>query len=315
MLEINEKFKNLLSPLSKPSFRELEASILKDGLRTPIQVWNNQIVDGHNRYEICRKYKRPYKIEELSFPDEDSVYVWILQNQLGRRNITPQDQIVYMGRLYRLRKKLAGAPINNKNAANAEILLPIETKNENNEDIVSTLNSETLNTTAQIMAAEHGVSERTVRRAEKIADAFELVDDETKRNFLKGQISQKDLTNIVKAEKNELIIEATYECLAGKNAETEYMSVQANHLKDLTKNFKKKFDEVIGAKIPKDIIPEPLARLYEQGEVFFLNFINICDDVKEQFVCNYCKAKDCENCTGGYVSAQKYCLQTKNDNK
>ena len=303
MLEINEKFKKLLPDLVPISFRELEASILKNGLKTPIQIWKNQIVDGHNRYEICQKHNIPYEVEELFFPDEDKACEWMLRNQLGRRNLTPQQQFICIGSLYNLRKKAVGAPINNKNAVDGS-------EDENKLDTMSNLNSETIKTTAQAIAEEQGVNERTVRRAGKVVKAFEQVDEETKNGFLNGDITQKDLIEVAKTESKDSDVENTpKEYSAGKNAETEFMCFQGYRLEKLINNFKKKLNEITMAKPPTHSIPEPLAQLYEQAEEICISINNACNDVRNQFICEYCGGMVCENCTGGYVSVQTRCFQ------
>mgnify|MGYP002813614194 CR=1 FL=1 len=52
-LIINQDFKNLLFPLSTDEYKTLTDSIVTEGCRDSIVVWNNIIIDGHNRYNIC----------------------------------------------------------------------------------------------------------------------------------------------------------------------------------------------------------------------------------------------------------------------
>jgi len=56
-LQINSEFQSLIPALSKEEFGLLEKSILKEGCRDPLITWNGILIDGHNRYEICRKHK------------------------------------------------------------------------------------------------------------------------------------------------------------------------------------------------------------------------------------------------------------------
>ena len=46
------------------------------------------IIDGHHRYEICSRHKLTFKTEEREFEDEKAVMIWMIDNQMGRRNIT-----------------------------------------------------------------------------------------------------------------------------------------------------------------------------------------------------------------------------------
>lgn len=54
-LKTDEEFKHLIRPLRQREYTQLEQNILSDGCRDPIVVWNDVIVDGHNRYEICMR--------------------------------------------------------------------------------------------------------------------------------------------------------------------------------------------------------------------------------------------------------------------
>jgi len=88
MPKINPEFRTLIPPLSDSEYAELEQSILAEGCRDPLCVWNDTIVDGHHRYEICTKYGLPFSTYEMEFESEDAAKIWILGNQLARRNIS-----------------------------------------------------------------------------------------------------------------------------------------------------------------------------------------------------------------------------------
>jgi hypothetical protein len=88
-MKINEEYKELLYPLKPEEYQSLEMSILKEGCLIPIVLWNDTIVDGHNRYEICQKHNIEFKTIQKEFKDDLEAKLWILNNQLGRRNLTP----------------------------------------------------------------------------------------------------------------------------------------------------------------------------------------------------------------------------------
>ena len=44
-------------------------------------------MDGHNRYRICHEYSIPFAVEEKSFESRESAKIWLIRNQLGRRNL------------------------------------------------------------------------------------------------------------------------------------------------------------------------------------------------------------------------------------
>jgi hypothetical protein len=47
--------------------------------------WN--LVDGHNRHTICTKHNLQFNVVEMPFDSRNDVCIWIIQNQLGRRNL------------------------------------------------------------------------------------------------------------------------------------------------------------------------------------------------------------------------------------
>lgn len=89
-LRIKPEFEHLIPPLSAEEFEELRESINIYGCRDPIVVWNDFIIDGHNRMKICQEFGLPFNTFDMSFDldTEDEVKEWIIRNQFGRRNIT-----------------------------------------------------------------------------------------------------------------------------------------------------------------------------------------------------------------------------------
>lgn len=93
-LKIDEEFKTLLPDLSDEERKTLESSILEHGVQFPILVWNGTIVDGHNRYMICKMNGiTDIPVKEVEFKRRDDVIEWILKNQLGRRNLNDFQRI------------------------------------------------------------------------------------------------------------------------------------------------------------------------------------------------------------------------------
>lgn len=87
-LLIDNDFRDILPPLSKEEYAELEKSVKEKGVLSPILTWNGYIVDGHNRYAICQKNGiTAFEVKEMQFGSKDEVLEWILSHQLGRRNL------------------------------------------------------------------------------------------------------------------------------------------------------------------------------------------------------------------------------------
>jgi ParB-like chromosome segregation protein Spo0J len=92
-LKINPSFRDLIPPLADHERDGLEEDIKHFGCYTPIITWNGFIIDGHHRYEICTRHKLSFKTEEREFEDEKAVMIWMIDNQMGRRNITTAAKI------------------------------------------------------------------------------------------------------------------------------------------------------------------------------------------------------------------------------
>jgi phage N-6-adenine-methyltransferase len=86
-LQIDPEFKAAIQPLSPEELTQLEANIQAHGCRDPLVTWNDFIVDGHHRFEICQRLDVPFQTVSMDFPDRSTAKVWMLHNQLGRRNL------------------------------------------------------------------------------------------------------------------------------------------------------------------------------------------------------------------------------------
>ena len=84
-LKIDPEFQSQIPPLTNDEFKQLEENILKEGkLISPLIVWNNILVDGHNRYAILQKHPEIYfSTMPLPFESREEVLAWICKNQLG----------------------------------------------------------------------------------------------------------------------------------------------------------------------------------------------------------------------------------------
>ena len=105
-LKIDPEFQSQIPPLTDDEFKQLEENILKEGkLISPLIVWNNTLVDGHNRYAILQKHPEIYfSTMPLRFENREEAIAWICRNQLGRRNLTPEQKLFLIGKQYEAEK-------------------------------------------------------------------------------------------------------------------------------------------------------------------------------------------------------------------
>lgn len=108
-LIIDPEFKAQIPPLTEDERKQLEENILADGeILSPILVWNDTIVDGHNRYEILQNHPEiPFTVYPLTLENREQVLVWIcldLQEPAGATQSDPRTEKVPHWEAVRRRK-------------------------------------------------------------------------------------------------------------------------------------------------------------------------------------------------------------------
>ena len=100
-VQINEELKAYIDPLTPDEYAALEQSLLAEGCRDALVLWGDVLVDGHNRYEICRKHDIEFRtVQNTAFKSMDDVHLWMIDNHLGRRSVSD-----YQRGVLALRKK------------------------------------------------------------------------------------------------------------------------------------------------------------------------------------------------------------------
>jgi len=190
-LKIDPEFQSQIPPLTDDEFKQLEENILKEGkLLSPLIVWNNILVDGHNRYAILQKHPEIYfSTMPLPFENREEVLAWICKNQLGRRNLTPEQKYYLMGKQYEAEKAAHGGDRKSTDAKSSSLKANL---------IDSTK-------TCDRIAAENGVSKDTVIRASKYMRGVEIAEElmpGLKQSILSGQtkVSKADMHRLAKAD-------------------------------------------------------------------------------------------------------------------
>ena len=89
---IDKEFQSLIPALTTDEYRGLEESILSEGCRDALVLWGDTLIDGHNRYSICKKHDIPFKTIQREFTDRNTAIEWIILNQFGRRNLPAHER-------------------------------------------------------------------------------------------------------------------------------------------------------------------------------------------------------------------------------
>ena len=193
-LKIDPEFQGKIPPLTFEELNQLEANILRDGrIINPIIVWQGLIVDGHNRYTIAKKHPEiPFTVHEKEFASRYEVIIWICKNQLGRRNLTPEQKKYLIGKQYDAEKCSNGGDRKSavaKSGCQIGNLIPASK-------------------TCQKVAKENGVGMRTVFRAEEFAkgvDAAEEAVPGTRQKVLSGEVkpTAAEIASVARAPPEE----------------------------------------------------------------------------------------------------------------
>lgn len=202
-LIVDPEFEEKIPRLSEEEFQLLEQLILEEGrIKDPIVTWNGIIVDGHNRYRIMLKHPEiqiPFDIYEKDFPDRFAAIAWICRNQLGRRNLTPENRKYLIGKQYEAEKASHGG---DRWSDRDHEIVPISSYQNGN------LRSEEPNRTCERIAQENNIGRTTVIRAEQFAQGVDSAEEAVpgaREEILSGRVKATDkaIASIAKADPEE----------------------------------------------------------------------------------------------------------------
>src|SRR5438067_944518 len=100
---IDPEFQSLIAPLTPDERRQLEANLVAEGCRDALVVWKGILLDGHNRLEICTSLGIRYKTSEVELSSREAAKLWIEENQIGRRNLSPDQRAAIAYRMLQRR--------------------------------------------------------------------------------------------------------------------------------------------------------------------------------------------------------------------
>lgn len=232
---IDRELQEWISPLSTDEYAQLKQNILQNGCLDKLLVWKKSaqeyiLVDGHNRYQICKDLGINFQIAILEFPDKEAAKLFMLTHQMGRRNLTIEQLSYLRGKRYEQEKAVISNSlgINQSNSVKGQnVLQPkIEENNsnlvkgqnvfqpkteENRSNLVERQNVlQPKTTTAEKLAQEYHVSDKTIQRDYEFAKGLDKVgvsNPELKQAILSGTVKVKKevLQTLSKIEINEPI--------------------------------------------------------------------------------------------------------------
>ena len=104
----NPEYEALLPKLPKKEYDALKESIQKEGQHYPIVVNKEKfILDGHNRFEICKELNIEPKVETKIFPSKLFEEKFVIESNLRRRHLTPFQKAELAAPLMPIERELA----------------------------------------------------------------------------------------------------------------------------------------------------------------------------------------------------------------
>ena len=182
-LKIDPELRDLLPPMTDEEYKKLEKNIVENGFdkNFPVMEWKGFIADGHNRYSICKKHNIEPVIGTLAYETKEEVMKWMLDIQLGRRNLSPIQRIAVAEKYRPMYEKEAKANQSeyygnqyDKKSGLTVNLPQVQSKKERNP------------TTDKKLADIADVSEKTYRMGAKILSSD---NEEVKEKVLSGEMS------------------------------------------------------------------------------------------------------------------------------
>ena len=178
------ELQSLIPPLKQEEKEQLESNLLANGIKDPLTVWETTsavvrsgldsksasiqpldgltddskvyiLIDGHNRHDLAEKHGLDYRINIESFDDMEIVRDYMINYQLGRRNLTPEQASYLRGLRYNKMKE------GNKSGRDVNV--------------------------AEKLAGEYNVSPRTIKRDAGFAKGMDELSPELKQDVLSGQ--------------------------------------------------------------------------------------------------------------------------------
>lgn len=201
---LDPAIRNIIPPLLDAEREGLEADIRANGCRDMLVAWDRAdgavLIDGHNRFAICTQWNVAYDVLMLEFESQDDVTLWVINNQMHRRNLDALTRIELATRKANI---LAERAAERKAATQAKPGEKVGRKvGMNSSPPTDSPKTPISAKTDEILAADAGVSKQTLQRGRKVLASG---DAKTIQAVKSGKKSiTKAFQELVEAEAKEL---------------------------------------------------------------------------------------------------------------
>jgi hypothetical protein len=229
--------KKWIPPLATGEREQLEQNIVQFGCKDPLIVWETTnkvltpdsptpesvsyvLLDGHNRYEICTKYSLDFKITLVELRSMQHAQDFMIDHQLGRRNLSAEQMAYLRGMKYLSLKQNRGKYDRTES----------DTNHSGHSD-----HYEKKEKLSEQLATEFNVGEKTIRRDADFAKGVELLPKDIKKEVLQGKspLNKKAITILGRTQDSNEVVDKITELLSTKATTKE--AVEAEELKNKAK--------------------------------------------------------------------------------
>jgi hypothetical protein len=238
-ITIIPELESLIPPLLGDELAQLEANILKDGCREALLIWPTTeqvidpskpdstkpifvLIDGHNRYKICSKNNIDFTIHLVNYKTLEEIRGFMIDNQLGRRNLGTE-QMSYLRGMKYIHLKQDKGKYNRENhiAQNDTYGIGVD-KNHIAQNDTYGLREKKVNT-AELLAAEFNVGQATIKRDAEFAEGLEKLTPSFKTQILSGKlkINKKHIQQLAKIDSSDNQINSVDELEQALGLETK----------------------------------------------------------------------------------------------
>ena len=201
-ITILDELKYFIPPLQPEEWNQLQSNILAEGCRQALLVWKTFsnvidentaeplseiiiLIDGHNRYEICLKHGLDFLVQFIDFESLQMAKNYMIEQQLGRRNLNPEQMAYLRGLRYNQDKLSKGKYVRKKDSSHNDYY-----------DNKPVNNSKTIHKVADLFQ----VSPKTIQRDAEFAQGLDKLTLGLRQDVLSGlvKVSKKDIQKLAK---------------------------------------------------------------------------------------------------------------------
>ncbi len=197
------ELQSLIPPPAEEEKNQLETNILKEGCREALLVWpttesviyaNSEsqkpvyiLVDGHNRFGICKTHNVDFSIHIVNYNTLEEVKSFMIDNQLGRRNLSTEQASYLRGMKYLHLRQNKGKYERSEHKDQNGLYAQAQVTSPHKDHFGPYGREDKKQTTAEQLAAEFNVGQTTIKRDAEFAQGLEMLDPQLKSAVLSGK--------------------------------------------------------------------------------------------------------------------------------